>query len=250
MALLDRHHRSQAGPQKNLSPFSTYDQRRQHLLLVGVLISLLGLAACKNSDKPQDGTTAPTSCRPIPNTPLCWKLPTGWSVEAAVSQGEESQGPKSAIQTALPDAGLVDNAIAKEMVLLDTRLLAQGRGPQKLGALLQAKVEVYQSELAPGTSATDFLAANRLAQQKALSQAPIRHLEVEPVTQQKRRGFIVRDAFDVPVGPQKKIPVSQQALLLVDKQKGYVLVITMLKEDLMPQLPVLRAWLQSVRFAS
>ena len=215
--------------------------------IVALSAALVSLAACSKKEIPKTPGQKPAQCKNIPNTPLCWQIPQGWHIMAS-AQKADSKAIKSAIEKKGTDAATETQKSAITSKILNTHLVVSGSKKTAQTRLVTPTVEIYTSDLRPDTSATDFLAENRLSQQKAMSAAHIRHLEVEPVRHNQRHGFIVRDAFDVLLPKGKKVSVGQQALLLVDKNKGYVLVVTMAQDQLKQELADLHRWLDSVQF--
>lgn len=224
-----------------------FRSKAKYFLLLASATVLFGLSACKDKGSVKTEKKESASCLNIPNTPLCWNMPQGWKIKPSTYE-PKSKAVKSAIQNSQQDAGRKKTEIDITSKIKNTYLVLSGSKATNSPSLVKATVEIYISDLQAKTSATDFLAENRLSQQKALSNANIRHLEVEPVHRSKRRGFIVRDSFEVYLPAHKKITLGQQALLLVDKNKGYVLVVTMEQKQLKQNLAQLRSWLNSVKF--
>lgn len=216
------------------------------------LFALL-LGGCPKTPKssPEAAPAAPLPCVVIPGAPLCWKLPAGWTVADpnAAQAIAEPPSASGAAAAAREDAGAGEDA---GRPLDDTTLLASGRrSDPAVASRHPPRVEVYVNHgLPPGYSAADYLAANRLAQRQTLGDIQVRHLEVEPVRRSGRAGFHVRDAFDVPLAVGGEAPVSQHALLLLDGTTGYVIVVTLLEDELSRYHDELRDLLGSVVFVA
>jgi hypothetical protein len=145
---------------------------------------------------------------------------------------------------------LTEPAKTSVLALDQTELIVSGeRRRTKSNSVLPPRVEVYRdSDLPPTTSYTDYLVANRMAQKRSLGDVAVRHLEVEKIRRNDRHGFHLRDAFDVPLPQGGQAPVSQQALLLLDGQTGYVVAVTMMEDERALLAEEIRAWLNSVSF--
>ncbi len=221
----------------------------RHLLGWTVLLMLAGGLACKDRPAAVDAGPPPRPCLGVPGTPLCWRLPPGWSVSLAPPKPiEQSASATQPGGSGAEDAGPVEDG---GVLLLDTELLASGRRKDPTAKSLHPpRVEVYRSTLPTGSTSTDFLVANRLSQQRVLGGIRVRHLEVEPIRRDGRHGFHVRDAFDVPLPQGGQAPVSQQAVLLIDGRNGYVVVVTLLEDELPRYLDELHGWLGSLSFES
>ena len=216
-----------------------------HRVMVSMFtIAMVMAVACKRSPpEAQETTPKPAACVAIPSTSLCWELPSRWQVEPATPAGPAEP----------PSAEGASGATGEDEVaelLAGAELVASGRrvDPDRK-TTLDPRVEVYRDkDLPAGTSVTDYLVANRSAQKRSLGVVAVRHLEVEPVRREGRRGFHLRDAFDVPLPKGGKAPVSQQALLLLDGDDGYVIVVTSLEDDRAALAEEIRSWLASVSF--
>jgi hypothetical protein len=192
----------------------------------------------------------PVEFSAIPGTPLQWRLPAAWTVRAPEATPVVGQAPSAAGSPAVEDAGRA--SVDAGDVLGNTVLVASGvRSGDGSTTTQPPRVEVYlDSGLRKGTTLSDYLIANRQSQTRALGDIAIRHLEVEPIRRAGRAGFHLRDAFDVPLPQGGKAPVSQQAVLLLDGDRGYVVVVTLLEDELPRHLEEIRTWLGSIRFAA
>lgn len=205
----------------------------------------LALLACPREAPVPDAGPGEFPVTSVPGTPLLWRLPATWTVAQHRPAGG-GQAP-SAAGTRVEDAG----APAKSADLLaQTTLVAEGqRSTADRPSTLPPRVEVYvNGPLPKEATISDYLVANRQAQARALGDITVRHLEVEPIRRSGRAGFHLRDAFDVPLPQGGQAPVSQQAVLLVDGERGYVIVVTLLEDELSRHAEELRTWLHSIRF--
>lgn len=200
---------------------------------------------CRGERSGSDAAPPPLPCTAIPDTGLCWRLPGTWQVAAAPPAGV--QEPRSASN---PVSQPVDGVGAGGLSLENTKLVATGeRQRSSSNSVLPPRVEVYRDNGLPATATpTDYLVANRMAQKHALGAIAVRHLEVEPIRRDNRRGFHLRDAFDVPLPQGGRAPVSQQALILLDGQTGYVVAVTLMEDERALLAEEIRAWLGSVSF--
>ena len=202
---------------------------------------------CHDDRRGTDAAPPPLPCTAIPGTGLCWRLPVTWKVAAAPAPGV--QEPRSASNPASQPA---DGGKAGGLALENTLLVATGeRQRSSSNSALPPRVEVYRDSGLPATaSPTDYLVANRMSQKHALGDIAVRHLEVEPIRRDNRRGFHLRDAFDVPLPQGGRAPVSQQALILLDGQTGYVVAVTLMEDERALLAEEIRAWFGSVSFVA
>jgi len=206
---------------------------------------LAAVAGCHDDNRGTDASRPPPPCSAIPGTSLCWRVPATWQVAAAPAPA--IQEPRSASG---PASQAADSALAGGVTLDHTQLVASGeRQRSGSNSAVLPRVEVYRDSALPASvTPTDYLVANRMSQKRALGEIAVRHLEVEPIRRDNRRGFHLRDAFDVPLPQGGRAPVSQQALIVIDGQTGYVVAVTLMEDERALLAEEIRAWLGSVSF--
>jgi hypothetical protein len=223
-------------------------------LVVAVAIAVtLGAAACKKDDASaaatgvDGGTKAPPPPMELvgvkpPEAPFELKVPSTWRIEK-VDPGKPPKEPKR-------------DAKAAPVVALTGRLLfavVEGDG------LAAPRLQIFHDPWLPtGTTASDYLAAQRQANEDAVKggagagATEIRHVDAERSRRNGRPAYYVRDEWDLTLG-KKAQTVSQESLLLVEttddsKLHGYAIVVTMKAEDRRKLDGLVREILASVRF--
>lgn len=225
---------------------------RSSACLVALVFALAPLG-CKDKGAggPPDVSDQLVNVR-VGGTPLEVRVPKDWDVQdltpAAVPEKpalKPGETPKVALT-----GRLVFKAQAKESVA--------GVAGSSTAAPWMA---IFHDPWLPvGTTAQDYLDAQRADNQKAVEQGTegattrIRHVEAERSRRQGRPSYHVRDEWLFKIkGQQVTRTVSQESLLLVEKEgedlHGYTLVISMLKEDADKLDAIRRAIIKSVQFA-
>ncbi|MBN2361758.1 MAG: hypothetical protein JXR83_20060 [Deltaproteobacteria bacterium] len=212
---------------------------------VAVTALVCSAGGCRGDRGKIDAASPPAPCTAIAKTRLCWRVPGTWQVAPTPEPALREPQPAAAQAAKSEDA-----SYAGGIALDRSELVASGERQRAISnAAIPARVEVYRDlELPPEISPTDYLVANRMAQKRALGTISVRHLEVEPIQRDNRRGFHLRDAFDVPLPQGGQAPVSQQALLLLDGRTGYIVAVTMMEDERALLAEEIRSWLNSVSF--
>lgn len=230
------------------------------VLLVASLLAPLCAASCKRGKgAPDAGPEEPLVLRRVPDAPLVMAVPKSWSIEIPdvppLLQPDAGPAPAEAADggAAAVDGGArtgVEAAAAAYPMRTRTLLVARPPEPRE-GSLVRPMLMVLHDPWLPkGTTAVDYLVAQRASNQAAVGS--IQHVDAEPSRRDGRPAYHVRDEWSVdgPGGMQAK--VAQEALLLLDSDgawlHGYAVVLTMEKRDLPAYERDLRRVLESVRF--
>ena len=174
----------------------------------------------------------------VPDTPLEVRIPEDWTIESPTTT--EPAG------SAESDSGQND---PNQIVLQSNIMLSARAAAGELGSAGRPWLMVlHDPGLPKSVSPSLYLRAQRASNQGATR---LQHVETEQTQRSGRSGFYLRDAFEVPVGAERK-SMSQQSLLVLDTEppvpSGYAIVITALEEDRKKQDALFRAILKSVRF--
>lgn len=235
---------------------------RTHRCLVTAVLGLCLLpcvSSCKDDvsvdPTPGSGDAALDSAglvyRRVPGAPFELEVPSGWRLEPV------SPEPLPPPPAAPPgdDAGVPASAVAtssREPLSLRSRVLLSARAPKhEAGSRVSAWLLVQHDPwLPPGTTASDYLAAQRASNRAAV--ADLRHVEAEFSRRQGRPAYYVRDEWAAPLGQGADQVFSQETLLVIDAEEerlhGYSVTVTLAAEDRPALAPVVRQMLDGLRF--
>jgi len=228
--------------------------------LPSLVLALLALSCSKSADVVDAGP----SSRPlelvnvrVKDAPLELRIPTTWEVVDQKTADAPAKPPP-------PKDGVTPKVTLTNRLLLTVKAKEGVRGP-----LAAPRIELFHDPWLPiGTSATDYLTAQRTANEAAVkagtgqASTTIRHVEAERSRRDGRPTYFVRDEWDLEFKLMKgnetpdvlKDTISQVSLLLIDSDDdgelhGYTFVATMLKKDRDRLDATLREILGSVKFA-
>jgi hypothetical protein len=215
-------------------------------------MTLVSAAACS---KGAELTDAGPAARPlelvnvrVKDAPIELRIPKTWEV-VDVKTTDVPAKPAPAKDGAVPPVSLTNR------LMMTVKAESGARG-----ALAAPRMELFHDPWLPiGTSATDYLTAQRTANEAAVkggtkeSTTVIRHVEAERSRRDGRPSYFVRDEWDLEF-QNARDTISQISLLLVETDKdgelhGYTLVATLLKKDRDALDKTLREIFDSVHFA-
>jgi hypothetical protein len=227
--------------------------RTRHPLLLGLLVPfVLAALACSKSSEITDAGPA---SRPlelvnvrVKDAPIELRIPKAWEVVDV----KADDVPAKAAPT---KDGTVPPVSLTNRLLMTVKAASGARG-----ALAAPRMELFHDPWLPiGTSATDYLTAQRAANEAAVkggtkeAKTLIRHVEAERSRRDGRPSYFVRDEWDLEF-KNVRDTISQISLLLVETDQdgelhGYTLVATLLKKDRDALDKTLREIFDSVHFA-
>ncbi|MFZ9888380.1 MAG: hypothetical protein ACO3JL_12835 [Myxococcota bacterium] len=226
--------------------------------LVGVCLAPCMMACTEDSSRePAKGATgvavesAELVYRRVPGAPFELEIPSAWKLEPVVP----GPLPPPPAEPATDDGGApaaTAGAASAPPLALQSRVLLSARAPVSgAGMRVSAQLLVQHDPWLPqGTTASDYLAAQRASNRAAV--ADLRHVEAEFSRRQGRPAYYVRDEWAAPLGKDATQVFSQETLLLLDAEDerlhGYSVTITLPIEDRAALAAIVRQILDGLRF--
>ena len=222
----------------------SHQEKQLHILFIATVFALVFSVGCKDKGSQIDESKlVELSTMRAPALPFSMQVPSAWDIAPVEPSPEPSPPPP-------------DTVTESKKVKLTGRLLFSALGTAEDHVAPRLEI-FYDPNLPQGTTATDYLEAQRDSNEKAIrqeragSKSTIQHVEAERSRREGRPTYHVRDEWNFSMG-KENITISQESLLLIDIQDetlhGYTLVVTMLKKDLPALKPSIAKMFESIKF--
>jgi hypothetical protein len=223
-----------------------HQEKQHHIPFTATVFLLVLLVGCKDKGRQiEESKIVDLSTVRAPQLPFSLKVPAAWDIASNEPSPEPAPPPQE-----------TDTGTDVKKVKLTGKLLLSALG--KADGHVPPRLEVFfDPNLPQGTTATDYLEAQRDSNEKAIrqertgSKSTIQHVEAERSRREGRPTYHVRDEWSFSMG-KESITISQESLLLIDIQdetlNGYTLVVTMLKKDLLALKPSIKKMFESIEF--